>query len=308
MGYVNCYVFVGTTGLTVVDPGWEFPAGREALQRGLARLGAGLGDVSHILVTHFHADHYGAAPWLSRVSGARIAMHASDAGVFDAVAQSTDERIRSIAQFLIATGAPRDEIDALGLERGIIDGLRGTPGPDESLAADAVVDADGVRIEVLHTPGHTKGHACFYVPHEELLLSGDHILPRISPNVSSYDLGDNDPLGDYLGSLALLRQRRVSQVLPGHEYRFDDLDARLDELQSHHEARLDEASELLDVSGAATSWQVAEGLRWSRPWEHMEPYARRSANGEALAHLVLMERMGRVERSSGPVITWSVVA
>lgn len=305
MGYVNCYVFVGATGLTVVDPGWDFAAGREALSRGLAGLGAGVGDVSQILVTHFHADHYGAAPWLSEVSGAPILMHAADAGVFDDVVQSTDDRIRSIAQFLMASGAPNDEIDALGLERGIIEGLRGTPGPDEHVAAGSTLDAGGARIEVLHTPGHTRGHACFYVSDEELLLSGDHILPRISPNVSAYDLGDNNPLGDYLGSLLLLRRRQVSEVLPGHEFRFEDLDARLDELESHHSDRLYEVAGLLDVNGAATSWQVAEGLRWSRPWSEMEPYARRSANGEALAHLILMEHGGRVERSSGPVVMWS---
>lgn len=306
MGYVNSYVFAGASKLTIVDPGWDFAGGRDAIGRGLAHVGAEVGDIAQVLVTHFHADHYGAAPWIRDVAGATIGMHREDSAVFDPVAESTDDRLASIEQFLLVSGAPADEIELLGQERGIIDLLRRVPGPDASLPNGTVLEAGDVHVEVLHTPGHTPGHVCFYVPEEFLLLSGDHILPRVSPNVSSYRYDDDDPLGDYLSSLELVRQRPVWEVLPGHEYRFDNLGGRLGQLESHHSARLDEVLTLLRGGGEMTSWALARELRWSRSWEDMTPYARRSANGETLAHLVLMERQGRVTGAMGSTVTWAV--
>ena len=102
---------------------------------------------------------------------------------------------------------------------------------DRLIEHDDLIDVPGLRLRAVWTPGHTPGHLCFHDETHDLLLTGDHILPRITPNVSSYDMTSN-PLQDYLASLEALRGLQPAEVLPAHEYRFTDLDSRLDYLAS----------------------------------------------------------------------------
>ena len=126
-----------------------------------------------------------------------------------------------------------------------------------------------------------------------MLLTGDHILPRITPNVSSYDLADN-PLNDYLASLEKVRGIQPGEVLPAHEYRFADLDSRLDDLAEHHKERLAEAALILGGAGPAglSAWQAATGVTWSRPWSELVSFQRQAAVGEVLSHLRYLQARG----------------
>ncbi len=114
-----------------------------------------------------------------------------------------------------------------------------------------LIDVPGLRLRAVWTPGHTPGHLCFHDETHDLLLTGDHVLPRITPNVSSYDMTSN-PLDDYLASLAKLRGIQPREVLPAHEYRFTGLDSRLDDLAEHHRERLAETADIL--VGAGPCW------------------------------------------------------
>jgi len=145
------------------------------------------------------------------------------------------------------------------------------------------------------TPGHSPGHACFYEERMEILLTGDHVLPTISPNVGQFPGSGSDPLGDYLASLRRLRGLSVKRVLPAHEYDFVDLEARLDELEAHHEARLQEVIEAMQA-GATTGFEVARGIKWSiGHFDGFDPMTRRAAMTETMAHLEHLMREGRVE-------------
>jgi glyoxylase-like metal-dependent hydrolase (beta-lactamase superfamily II) len=145
------------------------------------------------------------------------------------------------------------------------------------------------------TPGHSPGHACFYEEQMELLLTGDHVLPTISPNVGQFPGSGSDPLGDYLASLRRLRGLSVKRVLPAHEYDFEDLDARLDELEAHHEARLQEVIDAMKA-GATTGFEVARGIKWSiGHFDGFDPMTRRAAMTETMAHMERLMREGRVE-------------
>ncbi|HEX3946914.1 MAG TPA: hypothetical protein VHW47_04380, partial [Acidimicrobiales bacterium] len=131
------------------------------------------------------------------------------------------------------------------------------------------------------------------------LLSGDHILPRITPNISFHSQQDANPLGDYLESLARIRYLNPEEVLPAHEYRFANLAARLDELDQHHADRLAEMEKVLAAKPGISAWDLTLSLHWSRPWEDIPSFMQRAANGETLAHLVLLESRGRVRREPG---------
>jgi len=307
MGYVSCYALVGGDGLALIDPGWDHEEGWRALLTGLASLGASIQDVQDVVVTHFHPDHFGLASRVRTASGARIRMHAQDAAITVPKDEPVDATLASIEEFLLTCGAPEDEVAGLVQERKLIERLHAGSGPDGAIAPGEVLTLAGHEVRAVWTPGHTPGHLCFLLTRDGLLVSGDHVLPRVSPNVSSYDHSDRDPLGDFLRSLTSLVGLGVTEVLPAHEYRFADLQGRVDELQRHHDERLALIQAFLRDRGPSSSWALAEVMPWSRPWDDMAPYTKRSANGEVLAHLVQLERRGLAQRSNGRPFAWSVV-
>ena len=145
---------------------------------------------------------------------------------------------------------------------------------------------------------------CFYDSDRNVVLTGDHILPRITPNISPAPGETADTLGQYLASLSAMSGLAAEEVLPAHEYRFIGLASRIAGLRAHHQARLGEVMALLrDVPGS-TSVQVAEGLVWSRPWDQMQGMQRRFAVGEAYSHLVHLERTGFVVNKGIDVDSW----
>ena len=166
--------------------------------------------------------------------------------------------------------------------------------PDRLLEDGERADLPGWRLRAVHTPGHTPGHLCFAEERTGLFFSGDHVLPRISPNISSTHNGTADPLRDYLDSLAAVGGEEPVEVLPAHEWRFRGLAARTAELTAHHEHRL---AELLDADPAAPGqhpWQLAAHLTWSRPWDQYERRMRIFAVTETDAHLRLLASRGLV--------------
>jgi hypothetical protein len=93
-------------------------------------------------------------------------------------------------------------------------------------------------------------------------------------------------------------------VLPAHEFRFLELADRVDHMMAHHEDRLAEIETAVAASDGVTCWDLATRLTWSRPWETIPTFMRRSANNETLAHLVWLEARGRVSRVPGPPERW----
>jgi glyoxylase-like metal-dependent hydrolase (beta-lactamase superfamily II) len=139
---------------------------------------------------------------------------------------------------------------------------------------------------------------CFAEPDRRLLLTGDHVLPRITPAVTVHPQQRPSPLADFLDSLrkvsALDAEIGIAEVLPAHEYRFAGLTDRVDGLLGHHERRLAEVLAVVRAQPGVTAWQIATQLTWSRPWDMIPPFLRRSAAGEALAHLILGAARGVV--------------
>ena len=138
-----------------------------------------------------------------------------------------------------------------------------------------------------------------------MVLTGDHVLPTISPNIARHPQAGPDPLADYLASLERLRRWDGALALPGHQWRFDGLGARIDELLAHHERRLADV-EAAVAAGAETIWEVATRTAWSRPWEEVRGFMRRAALGETAAHLVHLEGRGRLERTATSPLRWRV--
>jgi glyoxylase-like metal-dependent hydrolase (beta-lactamase superfamily II) len=234
-----------------------------------------------------------------------VALHPADAALVSDRYEQVDDLLDRIVAWLREADAPTSELEAMRDASMAIRKVVVVAPPDVLLSDGDRPEVPGWQLVAVHTPGHTPGHLCFYEERTGLLLSGDHVLPRITANVSVNPQSGGDPLGDYLASLERLRKYADCPVLPAHEWRFEGLGERIDTIVAHHEERLEETRRLV-AGGAATIWEVATRLGWSRPWEEIHGFMRRAAVGETHAHLVLLERRGRLERVGEHPLRWRI--
>ena len=297
--YVSSYAFGTGEGLVLIDAGWGTEDAWQALAAGLESVGAGITDVRGVLVTHMHFDHIGLAGRVRQASGAWIALHPAD----HAVLSRPDYRDAEVAvvqetEFLRGLGAsPAEAADTVGSVAGWAEFIS-TALPDRLLEDGELADVPGWKIRALHTPGHTPGHLCFVDERSRRLFSGDHVLPRITPNISVQRGDPASPLLSYLDSLARTRDLDVDEVLPAHEWRFTGLATRVDAITAHHERRLAELLAAVRDHPGSTPWQLAGQLTWSRPWDQYGGQMRIFAVTETTAHLDLLERRALVTASS----------
>ena len=299
--YTLVYLLESDRGPVLVDTGWDDPTSREALAEGLSAAGYALADVHGVAVTHHHPDHHGLSGWVREQSGAWIAMHAAEASVVHALNGTRPSRWRGrMAELMRNSGVPEEHLAALS-SFGSAAAPLATTLPDRELVHGESAGVPGRGLRVLWTPGHTPGHVCLYLDEPgrpTRLLSGDHLLPTISPVVSLYpeDPGDEpaDPLGDFLDSLERIALLAPQEVLPAHQYRFADAAGRVGELLDHHAQRLAELHVQLR-QGPLTLWQCAMGMHWNRPWAELGFIARHLALSEAAAHVRRLVKTGLAE-------------
>ncbi|SDX59072.1 Glyoxylase, beta-lactamase superfamily II [Modestobacter sp. DSM 44400] len=304
--YVSVHAFAVPGGISLLDTGWESEEGWAALTGGLAAIGADVTDVRGVLITHLHFDHLGLAARVRKASGAWVAMHPADAElVVSWNARDGAAAVAAEIEFLVGLGAHRaDAVADVGPPEAMERFTR-MAAPDRLLADGDLADLPGWALRAVHTPGHTPGHLCFTEERTGLFFSGDHVLPRISPHISTRAEGDDDPLRAFLSSLAAVRGRPATEVLPAHEWRFTGLAERVDELTDHHEQRLAELLAAIHAHPHSTPWDLAAHLTWSRPWSSYERRMRIFAVTETDAHLRLLASRGLVVPSGTTVPTWT---
>ena len=295
--YVLSYLIEHDAGFVMIDPGWNHPDSWRALATGLSECEIPLSAVTAVVITHAHPDHHGQSGNVRERSGAWVGMHPAE----DAFLEMQGNRgiiHDGMRAYLRWCGAPTAHLDELVASRRQDGSVEPMVRADRMVEHGDLIDVPGLALRAVWTPGHTPGHLCFHDETRDLLLTGDHILPRITPNISSYDMTSN-PLDDYLGSLAKLRGIQPREVLPAHEYRFTGLDSRLDQLEEHHKERLAETLDILAGAGRSglTAWQIATGVTWSRAWSDLVSFQRQAAIGEVLSHLRQLQSRGLADEA-----------
>jgi glyoxylase-like metal-dependent hydrolase (beta-lactamase superfamily II) len=305
--YTLCYAFYSADGVILIDPGWDADECRQSLLTGLHHGGAGLNDITGVIVTHAHADHHGLSAWLRRECGAWIGMHPAEAATLPADQQLA--KVQEGPTQLERWGVPFDSRPVMDWNERAMASFRQMPRPDRTLADGELIGNGSWRLEVLATPGHTPGHICLVDREQGLLLTGDHVLPRISPNVSDDGSKGSWALEAYIASLRKLIALPEAdvEVLPAHEYRFTGIRQRCTDLLQHHDARCREVLTVLAADQGITTWDIAGKLTWSRTWDSLSGYPLRSALGETSAHLEYLVQRGYLRRS-GDVSRYGLVA
>src|SRR5215469_7863015 len=291
---VNTYAIEVSDGLIMIDSGWVLEETKDQLERSLARIGAGLGDVRKFLITHIHRDHYTQAIALRKIFGMKVALGAGEKQSLDVVLGKDSRPLAARGQRLALAGAQPliDKMVAAGMQRPDAEGY---DEPDEWIVSGQKFEFGARTLEAVATPGHTHGHVVFADYAAGLLFAGAHVLPHITPSISLEAAPQELPLGDFLDSLLLVRQMPDLVLLPAHGPVTPSVHARVDELIDHHDKRLRLiAAELVD--GPRTAYQVALAIRWTskdRSLIDLDLMNKTLAVGETEAHLDLLVARGQ---------------
>ena len=300
LGYVNVYLVKGNNGCLLIDTGWSTDEAFDSLKSQLAELGLGIKDISQLVCTHFHPDHYGLAGKLKQVAGTKIALHDQEIDLIDPRYMHMDTLLERVARWLHINGVPENTLSELKMASVDIARFVAPTTPDITLYGGETISAGSFSFQVLWTPGHSPGHICLYEPDRKILVSGDHILPTITPNIGIHPQSTGNPLGDYINSLNAVKPLDVNLVLPGHENPFTGLQSRIEELFRHHEERCSNIMERIETE-PKTAYQIATEITWLSDiggvsWHDLATLDKRLAVLETIAHLEFMKFGGKIKK------------
>jgi glyoxylase-like metal-dependent hydrolase (beta-lactamase superfamily II) len=302
LNHINLWILDDGDGVALVDSGLNMPAAREAWEALFAGPLAGR-EVTRVICTHFHPDHLGLAGWLCARFGVRLWMTRGE-WLFARMLTS-DVRDAPPAEALAywrAAGWSEERI-AEEAEKGW--GRFAAMVSPVPVGMVRIQDGDRIATgsrtwRVVIGSGHSPEHACLVDEEGGLMIAGDQVLPRITSNVSlSLSEPEADPLGEWLASIAKLRQLPGDLlVLPSHGEPFTGLHARLDALAAGHKGRLDALhAHLAEPRRAVDCFSVLFGRK-------IEDGSLGLATGEAMAHLRHLEVEGRAVREARDGIHW----
>jgi glyoxylase-like metal-dependent hydrolase (beta-lactamase superfamily II) len=295
LGHVNCYALVDDRGVALVDPGLPGEESWAGLTDRLARADIPLARVHTVIVTHSHPDHFGGAARLRDETGADILTHQSfrlfwERG--DDLDDTPSDALESPEDWSRPTPwgtefRPPSEGAMTSMRTEMRTG-RHTPRPTRRVDDAEVVRFAGREWVSMHTPGHTHDHLCLFDPTDGILLSGDHVLPTITPHIGGVGADGRDPLAEFFGSLERVAALDgVRLALPAHGHPFTDVAGRVESIERHHGERLDRLrTASVEFGGFGRVEEYMRHLFSERVWGSM-------AESETYAHLEHLRSIGR---------------
>jgi glyoxylase-like metal-dependent hydrolase (beta-lactamase superfamily II) len=254
--HVHVFAVVHDGSVSLFDTGMNTPETFSMLEESLKSIGRDIRDIERIFITHFHTDHCGIAGRIQEISGAAVAMSEMDAQrICNDQKKGLD--FDQVKKFYREQGLREKIIDNL-LEILISFRKATIPFKVDMNLEDRGSQKVGERdFEAISVPGHTTGQMCFFFRREGILLSGDHILPQITPNLSPdpYNPGFR-PLKSFLDSLGRVEDLPAVKVYPAHGDPFSNLKARVEEIREHHRERKGLVLESVK-GGPKTTYQVS---------------------------------------------------
>lgn len=293
LDHVNVYLLEEADGWTIVDCGLDTPAARAIWAQVLSSEPVGGRPVRQIVVTHHHPDHVGLAGWLATRCGAPVRMTPGERAVAGRYADRRRDAVAERSPLWHEHGLPR----ALALE--LADRMpryavqvHPLPSCVEAIDTSGPLVVGGRRWQPIVGRGHSPEHLSLLCDDGSLMIGGDQVLPKITPNIAVWPGGDTDPLRSYLASLRDFdRIEPATLLLPSHKQPMWGVARRVEEIRAHHEGRL---RAVLDACrAAATGYEILPAL-FGRPLRDEEVGF---GLGEAIAHLNFLESAGLLASS-----------
>jgi len=280
LNHVNCYLLREADGWTMLDTGLNWVDSQQAWQAAFDELQITPAQIRRIVLTHMHPDHFGMAGYFQMLTGAPLYLSPREAALAQTVWVDNGWRQELAHDFWQLAGVTGGVLATVTAQTERLRQLT-MPHPMtmQTITPGTTLAMGGRNWQVIHAPGHADGQILFYDATDQLVLCGDQVLMKITPNIGRWPTTEPDPLGRYLHSLTQLAQLHVRLALPGHGRPIEEWQARLHELQTHHASRLMQMAAAADSVSALT---VAQRIfNFDRFGEHEV----RFAVAETLAHL-----------------------
>ncbi|MEE9194288.1 MAG: MBL fold metallo-hydrolase [Alphaproteobacteria bacterium] len=294
LDHINLWLLEDGDSWTLFDTGIARDEVRDAWEIVIARNFTAVRPLKRILVSHFHPDHLGLAGWLTERFDVPLWMTVAEWAVGNLRSLDDDARLFDpYWRFYARAGFTDGLADAVRWRIRQYPKMVSPPPPVFRRMEDGEEIMIGGRSwRVIVCRGHSPKHACLFCEELQVLIAGDQVLPKISPNISVWpDEPEADPLARYLDSLAAFRPLSAGTlVLPSHNLPFTGLHARLDQLAQHHDDRLGKT--LAACAEPRTGIEVQEQLFQRNLDDHQLFFA----IGETLAHLHFLIGSGQIER------------
>ena len=296
--HCNAWAVADGDGFVLFDTGMHQPDSMANLERALAMCNLRLADARLVVCTHAHSDHCGQAPTIAQAAGCEVWMHPNHAHLTRMVEDPEavfDRRVEVARQ----SGVPEEPLQRYASDRSQRGtGIAGPIEPDRDLLDGVTIATDLGEWIAYETPGHAPSHVCLFQPERRVLISGDHLLGRIS---LYFDYGYSpDPVGEFLHSLDVVEKLDARLCLAGHGRTFTDVQAHINGNRKLVDERLQ--SVLKAVSEAElTAFEVVP---------HVYGNALSSDNAhwllsKILAYLTHLQAVGKVQRIAGEPERWS---
>lgn len=289
---INSYIIVSEDRNLIIDTGFNTEECKEKFMQGVQELGIDL-NKTDLLITHLHSDHSGLAATLNK-EGIKVYTGKIDGKMIN---DMTDEAYwKKFDDYKKMFDLEKDHIS-----------FDDHPGykysPKELIEFIPLEEGDILRIgqyslEIIDIPGHTPGHIGLYERKHKLFFGGDHVLDKITPNITFWGF-DKDILSVYFNSLKKVYKYDINYLFTAHRDIIRDHKKRISELLKHHENRLNEVMEIIEEQ-EKTVRDTAASMHWElryNGWEEFPSPQKWFASGEAMSHLEHLVFIGKAERT-----------
>jgi glyoxylase-like metal-dependent hydrolase (beta-lactamase superfamily II) len=291
--YLNVYIIKGHEKTMIIDTGFNREDTKEEVLKVFKDLNI-KPENTILFLTHLHSDHTGLATYLEKM-GVTIYMSKVDGELLNSSVEKSDPMWQNTIQNAVWQGLEEEQLD-----------IKDHPGyrfrPTAHINYLPAIPGEFIQIgeynfEIIDLKGHTPGLVGLYDREHKILFCGDHILGKITPNITFWGFKYGDILGTYLKSLDFVYNLDIDYLFSAHRFLVDNHRKRIEELHGHHDQRLEETRHALKKSGRSTVREVTKQLKWdirSKNWDDFPKSQKWFAVGEAHAHLEHLKFLGEV--------------
>ncbi|MDX1803500.1 MAG: MBL fold metallo-hydrolase [Alcanivorax sp.] len=295
LDHINLWLLQDNAGWTLVDTGLGVRRSRELWQQLLAEQLDGK-PLTRVIVTHYHPDHLGMAGWLQQQVDATVVMSRGEWQLASAICEASDSQTKArFRDFLGSHGLHGDQLEQVaGRGNGFSRVVMPMPQTPQLVAAGDTLCIDGDAWHIHVGRGHSPEHLCLFRASDNVLISGDQVLPTISSNLMVRPTEpEADPVSDFVDSLLAIRDALPAEtlVLPAHGQPFHGLHPRIDSLANHHREQLD-----VVLAACRNQPRSAHDILPIMFRRQLDVQQLMFAMGESIAHLNCLAGQGRVHR------------
>lgn len=306
---MNIFAIKTDEGNMIVDTGFNNDENRKNMDDFIEALDLDLSKTK-LFLTHLHSDHVGLASYLQDKGISEIYLSRVDGEFLSTGTTKEGYQWQCIINNAHKQGMEPDHLrieEHPGFKNRPQKMFKYTP-----VDPGMTIDLGEFHFELLDEAGHTPGMLGLYDRDKKILFCGDHVLGKITPNITFWADKFGDSLGIYLKNITKLKDMDIEHLYSSHRFMVQDVPARVDELLAHHKKRLQETLDILKKYGKATSRDVTVNLNWdirAKNWDEFPNSQKWFAAGEAASHLVHLINLGYVkeEMQDNGVALYSLV-